>query len=524
MFQFAILIGIFSYSILAVGLVGLLTKPVVFLITSIFACIALFLIKNRYNPKFVNELKSFTKDNRIYLFILLLLFFVNLIAALGPETSFDALWYHLTIPKIFIQEHKIFFINGSLFYYSVMPKLMEMIYIPILMFSNEIVVKILSLIFSLFSLAVVYKISRFYLNRSYSLLSSIIFYSNIVVAWQSTTSYIDIYRTFFEAMSFLAFILWRKGKGEKFFYLSSVILGLSISSKLIAIASLIIFVPLIYAYTKRISTVIKFVLVALLIPLPWFSFAFISTGNPIYPLITGGYPTNFSPNLLSPINFMRETILIFTRADDPISPIYLVVFPLVLGLRKIFKRDFLYLVIYSSLGIVVWYLTPRTGGGRFLMPYLPVMSVLVAIVIYNLENKITRNILILLVIIISLITILYRGIASMRYLPVILGKETEDSFLEKNLNFSFGDFYDTDGYFKNHLKEKDRVLLFGFHNLYYADFNFIDSSYVKKGDRFTYIATQDSILPKRFSFWRKIYYNPKTHVSLYSLGGQEWVY
>jgi hypothetical protein len=96
--------------------------------------------------------------------------------------------------------------------------------------------------------------------------------------------------------------------------------------------------------------------------------------------------------------------------------------------------------------------------------------------------------------------------------------------LTNNLNYSFGDFYDTDGYFAKTIKSSDKVLLFGFHNLYYVNFPFIDSSFIKKGDKFNYIAVQGSGIAPRFSDWKEIYYNKMTHVMLYTKEGKEWVY
>ena len=74
------------------------------------------------------------------------------------------------------------------------------------------------------------------------------------------------------------------------------------------------------------------------------------------------------------------------------------------------------------------------------------------------------------------------------------------------------------------IRSEDMVLLYGFHNLYYINFPFIDSSYVKKGDVFNYIAVQGNNLPKRFKIWSLIYYNDKTNVKLYSAGGLKWTY
>jgi len=52
--------------------------------------------------------------------------FVNIIGVFGPELAFDALWYHLTLPKLYLVHHSIFFIPGGLLYYSGMPKIAEM--------------------------------------------------------------------------------------------------------------------------------------------------------------------------------------------------------------------------------------------------------------------------------------------------------------------------------------------------------------------------------------------------------------
>jgi hypothetical protein len=140
------------------------------------------------------------------------------------------------------------------------------------------------------------------------------------------------------------------------------------------------------------------------------------------------------------------------------------------------------------------------------------------------KEKFYYNIALTVILLLACITIGYRGIANVRYLPVVLGQQSKDDFLTKHLNFSFADFYDTDRYFKTHIKPSDTVLLYGFHNLYYVDFPFIDSSYVKKGDKFTYIATQRTELPKRFQKWHVVYKNPITFVTLYKSGEKIWEY
>jgi len=182
------------------------------------------------------------------------------------------------------------------------------------------------------------------------------------------------------------------------------------------------------------------------------------------------------------------------------------------------------IALYSIISLIIWYVTPRTGGGRFILPYLTAFSILIVGFIEALKSTQLKFVLVLIITSIAISSIVYRGIAVSKYLPVILGKESKDVFLSRNLNFSFGDFYDTDDYFKSTINEKDKVLIYGGHNLFYVNFPFIHESFVKKGDTFNYLITINENLPKRFWYWNLIYENKQTGVKLYTLGGQEWVY
>ncbi len=534
MFSLAILIGIYSYVIFSLGVLGLLNKNIVGLLSVVFVfgtIIYFFktfrITKQNLTPAFKNK----------FTFLLLALLFVqaiiNFIGAFGPELSFDALWYHLTLPKLFIQNHSIIHIPGSLLYYSDMPKLGEMLYIPALLFGNEITVKLIHFFFGLLSSIALYFLSRKFFDKKLSIIAVVIFYSNLVVGWQSITAYIDLTRTFFEIMALLMFTNFLEDKNKKWLLKSGILIGLAISTKLLAVGSLLIFMILIIYFgisTHRkfkeiINQILIFLFFSLLIPLPWFVFSFLNTGNPFYPLLTSIYPVSFSLELLNPLNFLMELWSLLINSADPISPLYLIFLPLIVSFFKKFPSNLKLIGLYCFLAIVIWYFTPRTGGGRFILPYLPVFSILIiqVIKIFGMNKYLSRFFL-FLIILISISSIIYRGVSNAKYAPVILGKESKSEFLENHLNFSFGDFYDTDGYFSKNIKNSDKVLLYGFHNLYYVNFPFIDSSWVKKGDSFNYIATQNSDLPKRFSNWELIYNNPKTHVNLYSLGEMKWAY
>ena len=538
MFSFAILIGIYSYIIFAIGLLGILYTQAILLSTFVYILVLIYFFKNKLIES-LHKLKLLSVNIKKYKFesfLILLLIIqaaVNLLGALGPELGFDALWYHLTFPKLYIQNHAVIHIPGSVLYYSDMPRLTEMIYTASLVFGNEILAKLIHFSFGLLSSLALYFLSRKFFDRKLSIIAVIIFYSNLVVGWQSTTAYIDLARTFFEIMALWGFINFLQNKNKKWLVESAVMLGLAISTKLLAFGSLLIFTILIcyfFAKAKKktsyiITNILVYLCISLLIPLPWFVFSFVHTGNPFYPLFTGIYPVSFSLGLLNPLTFLKEVLNLLIRSADPISPLYLIFLPLIVIYFRKFPKTLKFIGLYCLFAILVWYFTPRTGGGRFILPYLPAFSILVVWVIKTFENKKEFKYLFMsLVILISLTSITYRGVANAKFVPVIFGKESKSHFLSNHLNFSFGDFYDTDGYFKKNITSKSTVLLYGFHNLYYVNFPFIDSSWVKKGDVLNYIAAQNSDLPKRFSNWDLIYYNPKTRVSLYSLGGLKWTY
>src|SRR5579862_9242925 len=101
MFTLAYFIGIYSYAIFTLGIFGYLTKLNIFLLTFVWFVTLVLFERSRIVPNYRKINKILLTFNKIYksptsLFFILfvLLMFVNLIGALGPELAFDALWYH----------------------------------------------------------------------------------------------------------------------------------------------------------------------------------------------------------------------------------------------------------------------------------------------------------------------------------------------------------------------------------------------------------------------------------------------
>lgn len=504
MYQIAILIGVYSYLIFFLGIFGILTKTGVLIAATVCLFASFYVFKNlnfaNEVEKLFKKIKSLSKLSKIILFLLLLQISINFIGVLGPELSFDALWYHLTLPKIYVQEHSIMHIPGGVFYYSDMPKLLEMVYVPLIMFGNEILAKFTHLVFGLACLILIYKVSRKFVSIDFSILACTIFYTNLVVGWLSITAYVDLARTFFELVA-LNYLL------EKSYARSAVGLGLAVSTKILAFSSVLIFLPLLYLKTKSTMSIIRYTFIVFCIPLPWLIFSYINTGNPFYPFFSNIYPISSGFNLSNFINFIHS--------PDPISPIYLIVLPFMFLYFNKMKENEKFIVYYSALGFIVWFFLPQTGGGRFIVPLLPALSILSVIMLSKVRFKFVKSYLILLILFITILNITYRAVANAKYIPVISGYESKRNFLINNLIFSFGDFYDTDGFFEKNIKPSDRVLIYGIHNLYYVNFPFIHESYLTENDKFNYILVRDSKLPVSYNSWKLVYQNNLTKVKLY---------
>lgn len=529
MYLLAILIGGYAYGIFFLGIFSLLFKSLVISYTLFFAICVLVLFKSKIiKPKISLKPKA-TILNFVFLLIVLQSI-VNLIGVFGPELSFDALWYHLTIPKLYFQSNSIFFIPGGLLYYSAMPKLVEMLYISSIAINGEIAAKIVHFSFGLLVVFSIYIFSKKYLDKFYAALASLLFYSNLVVGWESITAFVDLGRAFFELLAFASLLVFLEKKQIKWVIISATIVSFAIGTKLLALGSVFILIfILILILVKKNENILGicrimllYLFIVLFVSAPWFIFSFAVTGNPFFPL--------FSPVLqqarisLSIVDFAMFVWNLFLFSSDKVSPLYLLIIFIIPFMIKKLNFKIHLMLLYCFMSLVFCFIIPYPGAGRFILPYLPVFSIVVLVIVSKVNNNLLKNSLIVILILLACYSIVYRSAANFKYVNVLLGIESREHFLSTHLKYDFGDFYDIDGYFKKNIKKNDNVLIYGIHNLYYIDFSYVHSSWVKEGDVFNYILTQDTEIPQRFWNWKMIYENSTTHVKLYSQGGVECSY
>lgn len=408
---------------------------------------------------------------------------LNFLIALAPEVGFDALWYHLTLPKIYLMTHHVSFIPGGLLYYSVMPRLGEMIYgLGLALNPAGYVPKIIHYFFGLFWFGAAYIFGRQFLSRRSALLAALAGYGTYAVMWLSQTAYIDLLVAFYAAMSLWAVFRYFEEKTISFLRLAAVFTGLALASKIYGLFLFAVMMGmLIFKTPWRVW--LSYFAISLAMVMPFYLQAYFATGNPLYPLFsvkesalamyTGGfdnlrewYLEAWWKNL--PSLFWQMLIYRFT----PVFGLAALIF-----FSQKWRRMVLPAIIYLVF-FILWSLNP-VQESRYFLTVVPILSVLSLRSLENINWKYFK-ILGLALLLMGLIYNFVFGLGKFKEtLEMVFGANPRENYLNARLDSPLN-FYDFSGNFSKEVKNQ-KVLTVNIHNLFYADFNFWDWSFIEDG-------------------------------------------
>ena len=414
------------------------------------------LVKSCYNT-LVKQIKK-----KILSIPLILIWLSHLIQVFVPETGFDALWYHLPIAKAIIKNKGLVYLPNL--YQSLNPLFADLYFTFGYFLLGDLGAKIVAYLFALSLIFVTYKLSRKYLNKSWSILAITLISTFQVISWQSASFYVDLAKAFFEISALLllycflfdgSHIIENKNKeNSKHLVIAGLFFGASLASKLFSLFLLPVYLLIIYLFSQKnkIKNTTYFLFSSLLLPFPFYLFAYLNTGNPFYSFLIhfnklgeiGG-----NNNLL--FYFLERTIKLpfslfeIFSARDYISFIFLIFLPIVLlSYKKILNRKNIFLLIFSlSQYLLWWYLPPLSS--RYAMAGFITLTIFYLKIIHDfttLHKEYLKPIIIGIIFSI-LINFAPRIIVNIRSLKYILGKQTKLEYLEQ--------FYD--GSIDNNIKE-----------------------------------------------------------------------
>lgn len=411
----------------------------------------------------------------------------EILFALTPPISRDALIHHLAIPKLWLIHGGYYEMPWASFSYY--PMNIDLLYLIALYFKNDIVPKFIHLAFGIGIGLLLYRYLGNRFGRNWGLLGFLIFFSTPVVVRLSTAAYVDLGMVFFSTASILAWIKWQDEdyRDTKWFIISAVCMGLAVGSKYNAlIAWFFLNLMVVFYYSrdtkeglKAVKFGVVFFLVTLLIASPWFIKNYIQTGNPIYPLLNNIFKLlhqtgEASSGIAAAANgswsssiFQRREIMfgekfweilfipvrIFFQGKDSspqyfdgvLNPIFIVMLPFAF-LKNEFGRDRLFFLLFSGFFLLMaCFLTIIRI--RYILPMIPFLTILSVMGIRNLiewTQRLSPPGCRIGIIIISSITVVLVAF-NMSYLKdyfcivkparYVFHRETKDEFLTRNVGY-----------------------------------------------------------------------------------------
>jgi 4-amino-4-deoxy-L-arabinose transferase-like glycosyltransferase len=416
--------------------------------------------------------------------VLAAIFILEIVLCLTPPTARDALIHHLAIPKLWIRHGGWFETPWASFSYF--PMNLDMLYILPLTIGQDVLPAVIHMLFGWGTGYLVYRYLRDCEGRTWGLLGLLLFVSTPMVIRLSISAYVDLGLVFFTTASVLAYLRWRdSGYGEaKWLILSAACMGLAAGTKYNAIITWIFLngaVCFLHARDtgKQLQAVRwagVFFLVALAVVSPWLVKNLILKGNPVYPLLdslfsfihggrepaaflaagdveSGGF--SFIRNRMGVYGEEAWQVLLLPlriffegrdhspqHFDGVLNPLFALAVPIAFaGTRKGHRIFFLFLIAFV---FTVSVLTADLRI-RYILPILPFATILAVMGIRNgaewlqcrwrRSREMAAGAVAAGVALLMAANLFYLGnlFTDVRPLPYILGQETRDAFLSRQV-------------------------------------------------------------------------------------------
>jgi 4-amino-4-deoxy-L-arabinose transferase-like glycosyltransferase len=301
-------LGFYSILGLALGILGLVLRPIL-----IALLILLTLILYRQSRQVIVDVWSaYLALRRVVcksptpLAIVLtgLIAFCVLICycqALTPEIHFDAIYYQLPVPKMYIEAGRLVELPQS--YRSYFPKGVNFQFMVGLLLAGEATAKLFSFTAYIAVIVQVAALTQSVVRKSLAVLISAAIIATIPIAgWNSGTAYVDIGVTVFTLATAYGVFKWQSNKRLGWAIVVGLSAGLAIFAKIQALFFLPGLAILILLELRRfglnrkfVGHCMAFVLPALLIGLPWYIITFIWTGSPVFPVFNAIFKSSLWP-------------------------------------------------------------------------------------------------------------------------------------------------------------------------------------------------------------------------------------
>lgn len=418
--------------------------------------------------------------------ILLLFLGVSFLAAVAPPTEPDTLWYHLTLPKLYIEGGGI--VPTPHILPSHWPLNVEMLFTAAMLLGPDTAAQALNWLIGvhlLVALGCIYRQWRG--TESWGGAAAVVFLSIPLVVWQFANTYSDLAVAYFKLVAVLCFFVWRKDGRISLLTVCGVLCGLAMGAKINgALGLLLVWVFLFFGGGSstlkiKIKAALQIGVVAAVAAAPWYVRTFVWTGNPVFPFfysVFGGSHWNelaardylaylqgfLGDASLSSLAVLPYRLMFLKFQGNPYWP------------DTIGALLFALLIVYPACragrgrglwaGIIVyfagWFLISQQF--RHLMPAFALLAVQLAAVFEGAPRRWVR----VGACVVMLLQLALVGVWLSARIPAAAGPVTRGDFLNGSLQE-----YDAIGYINAELPSSAKVLLLWGNSGYYLDRDFV---------------------------------------------------
>ncbi|HDL64331.1 MAG TPA: hypothetical protein ENH12_02970, partial [Proteobacteria bacterium] len=212
MLRFGLGLGVISYLIFFLSLIGALYSLLVFVVLLIPLIWFLLSRRKRSDSESLSlpilaSVRSLSLIERVSFIILLAILLLNIIASLTPPYAGDAIGYHLPPARDSLLAHRLVWLPGNVL--ANQPAAVGTLFTIGFAGGGEFFPNLLHSVFGFMAAIGIYLFGRRYFRRSAAVLGALIFYTIPSVARISSWAYIDLGLTFWILLGLFAYLHWR---------------------------------------------------------------------------------------------------------------------------------------------------------------------------------------------------------------------------------------------------------------------------------------------------------------------------
>jgi hypothetical protein len=283
--------GAWSLVFFTLALCGAYRPAIVRFLLIVVACAGTTAMLARNRPRRLLSWAAFRLSrpvDRIWQFVVLAAAVTAFLTALAPEVEYDALWYHLELPRRWLTAGRP--VDDLTEYISLYPLTWNLIYGGALALDGAPAAKLLHWTAYLASGVVAASIAERALAVRSRPLAAAVFLTAPTVLWEATTAYVDLAVALHVGIGAGALWLATRDSDRRWMWLAGTHLGLGCATKHLALVPATIALALAVAFAWRqgrggstLRRLVPVVLLTFALPSPWYARSFAASGNPVFP-------------------------------------------------------------------------------------------------------------------------------------------------------------------------------------------------------------------------------------------------